>query len=893
MNLRRKAFDRFISILLSVLLIVSIMPLGVFSSVMAAGEDFIRVNAGRTELYLFGAETAEATLQNGYYVVTYTGGDASASGVYVNGSVAAVQDGEISYGDSSISFSAVWLESQTGWIAVKCASEAVIPAQEPQETLPEINDVTVTPFNDRYDGSEHDAVTVTGTRQGDVVTYSVNDGEFTNVMPKLREPGTVQITVKVQRTGYEDFIYSCTAIMANGEISWYDVTPYEGTYDPDDPTAKPAVTVALKDEYAGFDTSMDKIEYSVDGGKTYSDVVPTIEKPGEINVEVRITRSNYDTFNYKVTAKMANATIEGITVTPYSGIYDEKAHGVVTSIDGLQQGDTVLYSLTGDDGSYTEDMPTITDAGSKEFYVRIQREYHDDYVSFPVAFSATVKKAQLPEENIEAKGITDRTWSLNIFFNPLDSVTVEFKNGLNRDDFKITYYDLNGQERDTPVLVYTTSQNGLYKVKIEHISGNYEPLIIENILVALNRATQEIFFEDTPDEIIYGENNKFKYVIDDQRFADESEGKITYSIDSNAIQNGATIDKDTGEVTFTKAGPITVTATREQDSKYAAAYKTYTVNVVYVDTPEFEATLPQYSDGTLDWYSCEENTDGYVLKAPDGWEIIKGSNAVGQNGWSSEISETTGGVYDNYTIAFRNIETGAITDVVTLHDFAIDDTTPNIQEFVFKDKNTGVLPTILRTLTFGLFWNEAVEIEVTSNDGGQASSGIKSIKLYKYNKDGEIIGEVTADSFDSETGRAVFTIEPDFEGTIGAEVEDNVGRASGKNKANNLNSNIGEGNLEGYIMLENTPPVLSDVTSKPMDGVRTEEVNGNVIYSGDAEFSFTASDGDSGLYEVGVKINGQTVGGYPVRFNTQVKDRQKYTFTTEGIEADENGMFYG
>ena len=111
-----------------------------------------------------------------------------------------------------------------------------------------------------------------------------------------------------------------------------------------------------------------------------------------------------------------------------------------------------------------------------------------------------------------------------------------------------------------------------------------------------------------------------------------------------------------------------------------------------------------------------------------------------------------------------------------------------------------------------------MEIEVTSNDGGQASSGIKSIKLYKYNKDGEIIGEVTADSFDSETGRAVFTIEPDFEGTIGAEVEDNVGRASGKNKANNLNSNIGEGNLEGYILLENTPPVLSDVTSKPMDG---------------------------------------------------------------------------
>src|SRR5699024_8286700 len=161
------------------------------------------------------------------------------------------------------------------------------------------------------------------------------DGEFTNVMPKLTTPvENVKITVKVERSGYKTLEETVYSTMEKGIISWYDVTPYEETYDPDDPTAKPAVTVALKDEYEGFDTSMDKIEYSVDEGNTYSDVVPTIEKPGEINVEVRITRSNYDTFSYEVTAKMANTTVDGITVHPYGekddeGFYDREYHEII------------------------------------------------------------------------------------------------------------------------------------------------------------------------------------------------------------------------------------------------------------------------------------------------------------------------------------------------------------------------------------------------------------------------------------------------------------------------------------------------------------------------------------------------------------------------------------
>ena len=66
----------------------------------------------------------------------------------------------------------------------------------------DIGNITVTPYTGVFDGSAHNAVTVTGTLTGDAITYNTNGTDFSSTCPQYTNADSYPVYVKVARTGY-------------------------------------------------------------------------------------------------------------------------------------------------------------------------------------------------------------------------------------------------------------------------------------------------------------------------------------------------------------------------------------------------------------------------------------------------------------------------------------------------------------------------------------------------------------------------------------------------------------------------------------------------------------------------------------------------------------------
>lgn len=229
----------------------------------------------------------------------------------------------------------------------------------------------------------------------------------------------------------------------------------------------------------------------------------------------------------------------------------------------------------------------------------------------------------------------------------------------------------------------------------------------------------------------------------------------------------------------------------------------------------------------------------------------------------------------------------------TVQKVYIDTTSPtkkNGVDVTFKDKYDSPAAKVIHFLSFGSFCNEAVEIKVTADDealtNGSPNSGIKSIQLFKSGTS----EEVTLDKGKTDT----FTVELGFEGTFTVLITDNVGNTLGEQLITEKNSNMKDAN--GYVMLEEVAPSVSDLVDAPLTDVRKQDGTHN--YSGDAEIKFSAQDTGAGLYSVVVKLNGDNYPNskehptvFPVTFAQQDRARHEYTLSTKDIEPDENGKY--
>lgn len=172
---KKKLAIKLISIALSIFMVLSTIPMGLFTTAFAAAPDCMAVEVNGIKVYFYGVETLEVDGNT----VKFTGGDGNEPSVYVDGnSDIAIDDGDIVIDEKVITFSPEWLSSQTAWIGVQCDADINVtyePSVEIDNTAPVIDadSVIVAPME-----WTKDFVTITVTATDDitgVVAYSIDN----------------------------------------------------------------------------------------------------------------------------------------------------------------------------------------------------------------------------------------------------------------------------------------------------------------------------------------------------------------------------------------------------------------------------------------------------------------------------------------------------------------------------------------------------------------------------------------------------------------------------------------------------------------------------------------------------------------------------------------------
>ena len=707
-----------------------------------------------------------------------------------------------------------------------------------------------------FDTYPADDLTLTATAEADKYEAAETGG---SIDAEIISDGTAAFTINLKGKTFEDV----------SAVENTDAT--ELVYNGDEITL---VTVSAK--------SGDTVEISVDG-QSEADYPKTLTADGNLTVKrtnagdysvnVKIKRDGYldKEFNFEKITIAKKEITEGITFESKSLNYNGDEQEIVEFL-GANSTDDIYWKI-GTEDYHKEDysyIPKKTAIGTYEVSVKIERENE----IFEETVTSEINLGLLDLTGIDIRS-NDLTYNggdqalLEVKANPnnydLSFITAETSSTDNKDNDDANWKEWNDTQ-------FPQGKNaGNYTVWVKVSNGeNYEqkqpvddPATEEReypFSVEIKKAKQEIFFEtEIPEAIFYNENNKFTYPIVTKSVGDDSTGEITYEIITDYSETdyadktpaNATINETTGEVTYTSTGHIMVKATIASCANYKSAEKIYNIDIGYAITPEYDMTIADYVENANGEFVCNwYNGNGIEISA-DGWEVIKGSNAVGQTEWAETVSETNEGDYSNYIVAFRNVDNGNITDEVEIPHFAIDTTNPTEATPIsvsFDSANTNPVSRVINFLTFGLFCKDEIVVTVTADDEAKTenapNSGIKSILMTKYGVDNVQIGETESHL----ATKNEFTLPMNFEGTIKIEVIDNVGNTLGEQLITKENSNMS--NADGYIMLENNAPVVSDLTVVKPDGVSVY----NDIYSGDVTVSFNAKDIESGLYQVNLAL---------------------------------------
>lgn len=169
----KKTPKKLIAVLLSLLMLITAIPAGLFTTVFAATSECLAIEIEDVKVYFYGVETLEAEGNK----VTYTGGNETISTICVDGSDE-VDTTDIVTDIRSIEFANDWLSNQDGWIAVICDSSIELPSSEPNVDVdkfaPVITEDDITGIPTEWT-KDNVTLTVNATDDGTgVVAYSLD-----------------------------------------------------------------------------------------------------------------------------------------------------------------------------------------------------------------------------------------------------------------------------------------------------------------------------------------------------------------------------------------------------------------------------------------------------------------------------------------------------------------------------------------------------------------------------------------------------------------------------------------------------------------------------------------------------------------------------------------------
>ena len=213
----------------------------------------------------------------------------------------------------------------------------------------------------------------------------------------------------------------------------------------------------------------------------------------------------------------------------------------------------------------------------------------------------------------------------------------------------------------------------------------------------------------------------------------------------------------------------------------------------------------------------------------------------------------------------------------------IDTTAPDITNFEVTRVGGKALDKILNFLTFGIFFNDQVEVTVTAADSN-ATSGVKTITIFA--------GEKVFETKKVENDKVTFVIPTDaitdetkhFDAVISAKATDNTGNTTQTTvEPNTENSNVKDSGL----MIETIKPTIDVEFPEAVTGKNTNTATAGDWYNSDVKFAITANDADAGLRNVLITINDKELVNDNLYASKKITSKEYEVNTADAVRADD------
>lgn len=330
-------------------------------------------------------------------------------------------------------------------------------------------------------------------------------------------------------------------------------------------------------------------------------------------------------------------------------------------------------------------------------------------------------------------------------------------------------------------------------------------------------------------------------------------------------------------------------------------------NTVKIDTAKPEATIQPdeavYTDGDGKlWYngntalnivatdnnagicSVEIKLNGESLKTDvEGKAIDTDFSAAYTTSEKFVINTAQNAVDGENVIEVIVTNNAGVQSETKIQKVYIDTTAPDITNFEVTRVGGKALDKILNFLTFGIFFNDQVEITVTAADSN-ATSGVKTITLF--------VGEIVFETKNVENDKVTFVIPTDaitdetkhFDAVISAKATDNTGNTTQTAvEPNTENSNVKDSGL----MIETIKPTIDVEFPEAVTGKNTNTATAGDWYNSDVKFAITANDADAGLRNVFITINDKEFVNDNLYASEKITSKEYEVNTADAVRADD------
>ena len=224
----------------------------------------------------------------------------------------------------------------------------------------------VTPYVGTYDGQEHNALSEISVEPSDAkLEYSINGGEYSEEMPKIKDTSEFTVTVVASKEGYKT-VSTTETIKVNRAEGKLTLSSYSGTLTYPNSTS---FTINENTTNVSITSSNTNIATASLNGNTVT------VKPGTTAGKAMITVTTKETINYTSKTATYEATVKNgsidLRVTPYTGTYDGRQHNAVT-VNVTPSDAKIEYSING--GTYSTTMPTVINTSSFTVTVRASKK---------------------------------------------------------------------------------------------------------------------------------------------------------------------------------------------------------------------------------------------------------------------------------------------------------------------------------------------------------------------------------------------------------------------------------------------------------------------------------------------------------------------------------------